>query len=184
MDRNNNSTRGLLAVALLAAAGFAQAQAQTIGGPYAQLSVGRSDFAIDCAGVFSCDNRANAVQVIGGYGFRGGWAVEGLYVNFGKSKLSGSDLKATALGAGGALRLDLSPNWALTVRLGLANVELASGGFAQVNDSSANLYAGVAVGYKFGKTTSAELGLLRARGEIRGDQGDITAFTAGLRFTF
>lgn len=182
MSRNNTSMRGLLALALLASAGYAQAQGA--GGPYVQVGAGRSDFAIDCAGAFSCDNRANAVQVIGGYGFRGGWAVEGLYVNFGKSRLAGSDLKATAVGAGGALRLEFGPSWALTVRLGLANVEMASSGFAQVNDNSANLYAGVSGGYKLGTNTSAELGILRARGEIRGDQGDITAFTVGLRFAF
>jgi OmpA-OmpF porin, OOP family len=190
MNRNHPTLRGLLlAAALLATAGAAQAQA----GGYALLGGGRSDFKVDCSGTSACDKSGSALQAIGGYRFGNNWAVEGLYVNFGKATANtagvGVEVKGTAFGAGGAVFLDLSPTWTLTGRLGLASVKLDGRArlgniVGDVSDSSANLYTGVAVGYNFSKTLAAELGFLRTRGEIEGDKGDISALTVSARFSF
>lgn len=189
MNRNPMHFRGLLAAALLALAGAAQAQS----GGYALLGGGRSDFNVDCSGTSACDKSGSALQAIGGYRFGNNWALEGLYVNFGKATASDSgvnvEIKGTALGAGGAVFLDLSPSWTLTGRLGMASVKLDGrarlGSLSgNVSDSSANLYTGVAVSYNFSKSFGAELGFLRTRGEIEGEKGDISAITVSARFSF
>jgi len=186
----HNLVRGLLATAaLLAMAGAAHAQA----GGYALLGGGRSDFKVDCSGTSACDRSGNALLAVGGYRFGNNWAVEGLYANFGKSTANsggiGVEVKGMALGAGGAFFVDISPSWTLTGRLGLASVKLDGRArvgniVADVSDTSANLYTGLAVGYNFSKTLGVELGYLRTRGEIEGDKGNVGALTLSARFSF
>ena len=190
MNRHHISLRGLLATAaLLAMTGAAHAQA----GGYALIGGGRSDFKVDCSGTSACDKSGNALQLIGGYRFASGWALEGLYANLGKTTANSGgirvEVKGTALGAGGAFFVDLNPSWMLTGRLGLASVKLDGRArlgnlVGDVSDSSANLYTGLAVGYNFSKTLGAELGYLRTSGEIEGEKGNIGALTLSARFSF
>ena len=192
MHRKQKIVRALLAsAALCAMAGASHAQA----GGYALLGGGRSDFKVDCSDTSSCDKSGNALQAIAGYRFGNGFAVEGLYANFGKTTARfgaiGVEIKGTALGAGGAFIVDLNPNWAFTGRLGMASVKLKGqarggpfGAVGNTSDSSTNLYTGLAVAYNFSPTLGAELGYLRTRGEVEGEKGDVSAITVSARLRF
>ena len=191
MFHNKNSflRSSLATAALLTLAAAAQAQASS----YLLVGGGRSDFSLDCSGTSACDKSGSALQLVGGYRMASGWALEGLYVNFGKSTAVSfginAEVKATALGGGAAFIVETSPNWTFTGRLGLANVKLkgrASLGSVSsgASESSTNLYTGLALSYNFSKTFGTELGYLRTRGELEGDKGDLSAITLSARFTF
>lgn len=186
--------RAVAGALLLVTVGMAQAQSTG----YLLLGGGRSDFNADCSGTNSCDTSGSALQLIGGYRFAGGWAVEGLYANLGKTTATAVvpgvgnaslEVKATALGAGGAYSADLGSGLGATVRVGLASVEMkgrarAGNAIGDISDSKAELYAGLGLSYAFSKSIGTELGYLRTQGEIAGEKGAISAITLSVSFAF
>jgi len=104
---------------------------------YAGAGAGPARIDIDCGGATSCDKSSTGYKLYGGYQFGGGFAVEGVYFNWGKAKAGGTlvinddvlgtitvnngkvDIKADGFGAGIAYFFPVTPQWAPVVRLGI-----------------------------------------------------------------
>lgn len=104
---------------------------------YAGAGVGPARIDVDCAGFASCDKSSTGYKLYGGYQFGGGFAVEGVYFNWGKAKASGDfefiddvlgtvtvndgkvEVKAYGVGAGIAYFFPVTPQWTPVVRLGI-----------------------------------------------------------------
>jgi len=163
-------------------------------GPYVVIGGGQSNFNEDCTGLSNCDKSGNAFKIVGGYGFAGGLAAEVLILNFGKASASGSgvtvDLKADAVGLGGAFRAPVGADGVLGVRLGLARVKVKlegrSGSTLLLNESesSTKAYAGLFGAYRFTPTVSAELAYDSTQGKFDGQSETIRAITIGIGIKF
>ncbi|RZL30770.1 MAG: hypothetical protein EOP35_23280 [Rubrivivax sp.] len=180
---------------MLAASAHAQADAPGAyrASPYSLLSLGQANLDVDCSGVQACDRDATGGKAMFGYGFGNGFAVEGGYTNFGKFRASdaGIGLRARpeALSLSGAYTADLSPQWALTGRLGVATVRTrldADLGTLSGSDSerSTQPIAGVAVSYALTPTTRVELGVDATRTEYQGERSNVRLVSLGARFAF
>lgn len=175
----------------------AAAQAQT--GLYTSVGGGLSSYNLDCAGTTKCDNQGSALRAAFGWRSPANFGVEAVYTNFGKASASvvvpGSGLvdvevKATMLGAGVVLFLPLGSNFDIALRLGAANVVAkASGRVSNVSvnlgdDNKVNVYAGIGGSYAITPNLRVELNWDSTKFESVGDEANVGAFTAGLRFTF
>jgi OOP family OmpA-OmpF porin len=149
----------MLALALFAAAGAAQAQ------PYVLLSAGSARLNVDCTGTTSCDSRGTGFKVMGGWKFLPSLAAEVGYFDYGKAKASAggvtAEIATTGFGAGVAFLQDISTDWNFAGRLGVASVKTkisGTAGGASGSDSSTNTapYAGLSIGYKLSKTVSID----------------------------
>jgi OmpA-OmpF porin, OOP family len=189
-------TRFPLAIAAaLAAMGAAPAaHAADDLGPYLVIGGGQSSFNEDCTGLSNCDKTGNAFKIVGGYGFGGGLAAEVLVLNFGKASASGSgvsvELKADAVGLGGAFRAPVGADGVLGVRLGVARVKVKLEGRAgstvllTESESSTKAYAGLFGAYRFTPTVSAELAFDSTQGKFDGQSETIRAITIGVGIKF
>ncbi len=180
-------TQALLAVAALALSGAASAQV------YGTVSAGVSKHDVDCAGTTSCDDTGSAYKVLGGYKFNPNIAIEGGYMNFGKTKavVDGIELElgVTGVGVGAAFHQDFATNWNFVARLGLVQMKSkltgrSGGASATFSDSGAELYAGLGVGYKLTKQMSLDAAMDFSKGEIDGSKANVAAFSVGLTFGF
>jgi Outer membrane protein beta-barrel domain len=167
-----------------------QAQAADTPGVYLLAAGGSSKYDTDCAGTTKCDNTGSAFKFVGGYRLGNGIAIEGVSYNFGKAEYAdlglSLELKATAVGGGVAVYGELSPNWLVTARLGIASVKMKGvvPNVGSTSDSSTNPYVGVAVAYHFTPTVSAEVGYDSTKGKVAGESGTISAFTLGIGIKF
>jgi hypothetical protein len=173
------------------------AQAQT--GLYTSIGGGLSSYNLDCAGTTQCDNSGSALRAAFGWRSQSNFGVEAVYINFGKASASlnvpGSGLvsvevKTSMLGAGAVMFLPLGSNFDLALRLGVANVEAKTGGsISNVSvdlgtDKTTNVYAGIGGSYAITSNLRVELNWDSTRFEAVGDEANVGALTAGLRFTF
>jgi OmpA-OmpF porin, OOP family len=177
----------LLAIAALALSGAASAQT------YGVISVGSSKHNLDCAGATTCDKTGTAFKLLGGYKFNPNFAVEGGYMNFGKSRAADAgdslSLKVDGFGIGGAFHQDFATNWNFVARLGLAQIKTkASATLGGVggsdSDSSAQLYGGLGLGYKLTKQMSIDAAWDFSKAEFAGEKGNVNAYSVGLTFAF
>lgn len=185
------SIRPLLALAALTLAG--SAFAADAPGAYLLIGGGNSHFNNDCAGTTKCDNNGNAFKFAAGWRLGNGIAIEGVAQDFGKSTATALgvdvELKAKLYGIGAAVYGDFSPNWTGSARLGVGSVKMTGSGrqgtvSVSQSESSTQLYAGLAVGYRFTPTVSAELAWDSTRGKIFGETGNISALTLGIGIRF
>lgn len=174
------------AAALLLSTG---AMAQT----YISLAAGQGHQELDCTGATSCDSTGTALKIVGGLSLGEGVSLELGYLDFGKIKASNPsvalEIQSSALTLGGALKLPFTPDFAGTMRLGVANMK-AEGkatsffGNGSASETKAKLYYGFGLSYAFSKAVAAEIGADFSQAELDGDKADVRAVTAGLRFTF
>jgi OmpA-OmpF porin, OOP family len=179
----------LVAAALLALAGTASAQ------NYVTLSVGSSDHDLGCSGATVCDESGTAFKLLGGFRLAPNFALEGGYMSYGKSKARDSglgislDTTVDGFGIGGAFLHDITPQWNFVARLGVAQMKAkakatAGGLSGSDSDSSAQLYAGLGVGYRLTKQMSIDAAWDTSRAKIAGEKLDVSAFSLGLTFAF
>lgn len=79
------SKRIVVACALATLAGIASAQG------YVGLGIGQSRAKLDCTGADTCDRTDTAYRLYGGYQFNPNLALEGVYYDQGKARVTGSD---------------------------------------------------------------------------------------------
>jgi OmpA-OmpF porin, OOP family len=187
----------LVAASLLCAhlQAHAQSRSSADSGGYAFAAVGRSEYNNDCTGVSDCKNNGTALKLGGGYRFGGGWALEGVYLNFGTS--SGTDtasrvkveFKANGVGLGGAFFADLAPNFFAVLRLGVANIKVDGTGTlsnfrVNLSERSTNVYSGFGLAYAFTPMLYGELAIDATRAKFQGETSRLSAFSAGLGLRF
>ena len=156
---------------------------------YGVVSVGSSRLNVDCTGTTTCDKTGTAYKLLGGYKFSPNFAAEAGFFGFGKAKASDPTVTAeianTAFGAGVAFHQDLSADWNLVARVGLASMKTKITGtvvgvavgavrvdqpaararvlglaptIGTVSDSDRNVtpYAGLSIGYKIAQGVSLD----------------------------
>lgn len=181
--------QALLLGLMLAAAGAAHAQA------YVTASVGSSRFNVDCAGTSACDKTGSFGKVIGGYKFGPVLSAEVAYLDFGKTTATVDGLrlavKASGVGAGVALRGELSGPWTYAARLGLVSmkttIESSTTGFSD-SDSNPTLYGGLGVGYRVTPNFSIDLAMdssdVKYKKNGFNTSGGVSAFSVGVTLDF
>lgn len=188
-----------ISLAALALVGAAQAQTQRPSGSagaahsYGLLSLGQGHLNADCSGLQACDRNATGGKAMFGYAFGNGFSLEGGYTYFGKFRASdgavGLSVKPEALQLGGAYTADLSPDWALVGRLGVARVRTklhADAGAFSGSDSESRTQpiAGLAVNYALTPSTRLELGVDATRAQFQGERQNIRLVSLGARMAF
>lgn len=202
----------LVGLAMLAMAAGASAQAT-----YGVVSVGSSRLNVDCTGTTTCDKTGTAYKLLGGYKFSPNFAAEAGFFGFGKAKASDPTVTAeianTAFGAGVAFHQDLSADWNLVARVGLASMKTKITGtvvavervdqpaararvlglaptIGTVSDSDRNVtpYAGLSIGYKIAQGVSLDGALDFSRSKYNknglNESGNLSAVSIGLTFGF
>lgn len=176
-------------VGLLAMCAMAASHAE----PYVVASLGSSKVDIDCAGTTSCDTRSTGLKLLGGYKFTPNFAIEGGYMDFGKAKFTFSGvpftLKTAGIGAGAAFHQDLSPDWNLAARLGVASIkaeaEAQVGAVSRSNDeTSTQLYGGLGIGYRITPKVSLDASYDFTKLEISGSKSNVNMFGIGVTVAF
>lgn len=178
-----------LAAALLALATSASAQLANkayIGGAF-----GASNVAVDCGGVASCDNNDTGYKLYAGYKVHPQIAIEGGYIDFGKSKISVGSFGVGSIAVDGFLvnaagRLPFTRELTGVGRLGLAFVDTKASGLPYGNrtDGSTNAYFGLGLEYSFNKNLRASASADFTTAEIGGDDSTVRLLSIGLQYDF
>ncbi|MBV8037032.1 outer membrane beta-barrel protein [Roseateles sp.] len=187
-----------IAITLTALALAASAQAQTSNslnsaGTYGLLSLGQGHLNADCSGTQACDRNATGGKATLGYSFGNGFAVEGGYANFGKFRASngavGLGARPEALSLGAAYTAELTPQWGLTGRLGVARVHTKVN--AEVgtltgsgSENSTQPLVGLGVNYALTPSTRLELGVDSTRAQYQGERANVRMVSLGARMAF
>ena len=185
-------TAAAVAMMTLLAAGAAHAEG------YAGLAAGVARVEVDCEGATVCDRSDTAAKVFGGYKFTPNIALEGTYFNFGKAKFAGpvpglgtvtGDIKASGLGIGAAFFGQFGSDWSGVARLGIASIKTkvsasASGASGSDDETKAQPYFGLGLGYAVTKSMTVDLAADFTRGEYAGEKANIRAVTLGATFSF
>lgn len=189
------------AISLAAIALATAAQAQTSrpsGSPnaahtYGLVSLGQSRLNTDCTGLNACDRNALGGKAVFGYAFGNGLSLEGGYTNFGKFHASrgllGLNAKPDALHVGGAYSANLTPDWGVVGRLGVARVRTklhAEAGTLSGSDSESKTQpiVGVGVNYALNPSTRVELGVDTTRAHYLGERHNVRMVSLGARMAF
>jgi hypothetical protein len=169
--------KGLLGLAALLLACTAHAN------PYGIVSITTTEHDFGCD---SCDNSGTGAKLIGGYKLTRSFALEGSYLNFGKSNAGGDSLKVYGFGIGGAFHHELAPDWDFAGRLGVAsmNASVDIGDGLAVVDNNAQIYAGVSFGYQLSRTTAINVSLDVSKGEFADTDVDTRMLGVGLTLSF
>jgi len=188
-----------ISLAALALAATAQAQSSrslstsNAAHSYGLLSLGQGHLNADCSGLQTCDRNAVGGKAVFGYAFGNGFSLEGGYTHFGKFRASdgavGLSVKPEALHVGGAFTANLTPDWGLTGRLGVARVRTklnAEVGTLSGSDSESRTQpiAGLAVNYALTPSTRLELGVDATRAQIQGERQNVRMVSLGARMAF
>lgn len=188
-----------LSLAVLALAASAQAQSTRPSGSitaahtYGLVSLGQSHLNTDCTGGHACDRNALGGKAVFGYGFGNGLSLEGGYTNFGKFHASrgllGLSARPEALHFGGAYTANLTPDWGVVGRLGVARVRTkldAEAGTMSGSDSQSKTQpiVGVGVNYAVTPSTRVELGVDTTRAHYLGERHNVRMVSLGARMAF
>jgi OOP family OmpA-OmpF porin len=183
-------------------------------GAYAQGYIGGAfgwtELSVDCAGATKCDTSDTGYKVYGGYRFANQFAVELVYFDWGKAKLSGTpdtidgrardvpmatgtvnvDQTAEGFGLGVAYFLPFSPEWSGVARLGVTQTDAkaSASGFGSVSNKDPYAYYGLGVAYHFNKNLAltGEADFSRAKFGAEGfyDTANVRLLSIGLSFLF
>jgi len=180
---------------VIGAASLLLAQAVSAQQFYGLGSIGISDFTGGdadnvCRNVQECDRTGNAFKLIGGYKLTHALAAEGGYWNYGR--LTGqrngvtTELKASAFGAGLAYHHLFAPSWQGVARLGLAamDAKLSNNTGFSAQESSAQFYGGLSLGYVLAPNIALDGGWDFAFASVNGSNFEINTVSLGLRVGF
>lgn len=182
-----------LAAVLLAAAAQAQPSSTPDAGLYGLLSVGQGHVNTGCDGLLACDRNATGGKALVGYAFGNGFSLEGGYSHFGKFRASqggvGLAARPEAVSLSGAFTANLTPDWGLVGRAGVARVRTklnAEVGALSGSDSenSTQPIVGLAVNYALTPNTRIELGVDATRAEYQGERSNLRLVSLGARMAF
>ena len=195
MTRDKALIAVILGAAVMAAPAVSMAQARGDTGWYVGASVGQSKAKVaDCAGFSSCDTKAAAFGILGGYQINRNFAAELGYHDFGRVTLSGpgsANIKASAAELVGLGAYPFANWFSVYAKLGAYRAESklsASGsGSASLKDRNTDLTFGF--GAQCDVTREA---LVRAEwqryksvgGDDTGGKSDIDVISIGLIWRF
>jgi len=195
MTRDKALIAVILGAAVMAAPAVSMAQARGDTGWYVGASVGQSKAKVaDCAGFSSCDTKAAAFGILGGYQLNRNFAAELGYHDFGRVTLSGpgsANIKASAAELVGLGAYPFANWFSVYAKLGAYRAESklsASGsGSASLKDRNTDLTFGF--GAQCDVTREA---LVRAEwqryksvgGDDTGGKSDIDVISIGLIWRF
>lgn len=178
-----------LAASLLALATSASAQLTNkayIGGAF-----GPSNVAVDCGALGSCDNNDTGYKLYAGFKVHPQIAIEGGYIDFGKSNINLISYGAGSIAVDGFLlnaagRLPFTRELTGVGRLGLAFVDTKSTGYPYGNrtDGSTNAYFGLGLEYSFNKNLRGTASADFTTGEVAGEEGAVRLLSIGLQYDF
>ena len=185
---------------VLMAASSAHAQAY-VGG-----NVGGASISVDCSGLPNCDRSETGFKAYGGYRFGQGFAVEGVYFDWGKATAQGgtqsAEQKASGLGLGVAYFLPFATDFSVVGRLGAVRNRSKwgvngpalgiSGPNVGVSESgttnSWQAYAGIGVAYKLmpnlAVTAEADFSRIKVNPAGVSDTSRSQLYSLGLRLSF
>ena len=188
-----NRILSLAAGLILVAASSAHAQAY-VGG-----NIGWAKLSVDCSGVPNCDRTDTGYKAYGGYRFGEGFAVEGVYFDWGKATGQDSTLSAEVKGSGWGLGvayfLPFATDFSAVGRLGAVRNQ----GKLRVNDSylgmsesnttnSWQVYGGIGVAYNvmpnLAITAEADFSRVKYGAAGESDTSTSSLYSFGLRFSF
>lgn len=183
---------GLLALALTA---LVAAPASAQQGPGIQLGLagGMSKYSGACDGVANCDESGRALRASLGYGFGSGLVLEGLLVDFGKTKASFDGITAQigvrSIGLGVAFHLPLGGPIDAVLRLGVANnkTKLDASGFGitiSESDSATAALFGAGLSWRLSPSAALELAWHKTTAKFEGEKQDVSAFMVGVNLSF
>lgn len=187
----------IVAAVMVSLAGSAGAES------YVGVGAGASRFEVDCTGLSRCDKSDTGVKFFGGYRYTPMVAGEVAYIDFGKSKSTGTQdgfllegvLKSHALVANLALRLPVMGAVDGVARLGVARVrgslDQRADGRILASDMRTSLqpYLGLGVQYKLQTNVSLDIGVDMTRVKLSNSAGGSTTSSvrlanAGITFGF
>lgn len=178
-----------LAAGLLALATSASAQLANkayIGGAF-----GMSNVAVECGFPYSCDNDDTGYKFYAGYKVHPQIAIEGGYIDFGKSNISVGSVGVGSIAVDGFLvnaagRLPFTRELTGVGRLGLAFVDTKASGLPYGNrtDGSTNAYFGLGLEYSFNKNLRGTASADFTTGEVAGEEGSVRLLSIGLQYDF
>lgn len=190
-------TKTAFTLAALVLAVSAQAQSSNTNNnqarTYGLLSIGQGHLNVDCTGVQTCDRTTTGGKAMLGYSFGNGFALEGGYTNFGRFHASqgalGLSARPEALSLGGAYTANLTPDWGLVGRLGVARVRTklaAEAGSLSGSDSESKTQpiAGLALNYALTPSARLELGVDATRAQYQGERSTVRMVSLGARVAF
>lgn len=191
------SNLSLAAGLILVAASSAQAQGY-VGG-----NVGWAKISVDCGGLDNCDRSSTGYKAYGGYRFGEGFAVEGVYFDWGKATASGqddystfnADLKASGWGLGVAYFLPFATDFSGVARLGAVRNQgklRATDTYSSMSDSNTTnswqVYGGIGVAYNvmpnLAITAEADFSRVKYGAAGETDTSTVQMYTFGVRFSF
>lgn len=163
----------------LAVPSFAQAPSPD-SGFYGGLGIGRSDS--NLAG--ATDSTDSAWKAFGGYQFNKYFAVEGGYIDLGKASVFGLSFDSKAWQAAAVGSLPITPQFALTGKLGLARTETDVSLFG--TDHNNDPTYGLGLRYDFNRQfgVRGEWERFRASGNPLAGNSDIDVYTVNALFRF
>jgi hypothetical protein len=172
--------KALIALSALTLAAAAHAN------QYGLVSVGSAKVDFNCAGATTCDKSGVGFKLLGGYKFTPNLALEGGYMDYGKLEATvggvGGNIKANGFGIGGAFHQDLTNEWNVVLRAGLASMKAkASGGESK---SSTQPYLGAGIGYRITPAMSIDGAVDISRAKLADQKGDLRMFSVGLTVGF
>jgi len=178
-----------LAAALLALATSASAQLNNkayIGGAFGMANVD-----VDCGGLASCDNDDTGYKFYAGYKVHPQIAIEGGYIDFGKSNISVGSVGVGSIAVDGfvvnaAGRLPFTRELTGVGRLGLAFVDTKTSGLPYGNrtDDTTSAYFGLGLEYSFSKNLRGTAAADFTTGEVDGEEGTVRLLSIGLQYDF
>lgn len=189
-------TRTFLHLAAASLVVFAASGAHAQG--YVGVAAAATHYNADCAGTTSCDNSGTGGKVYGGYKFgTSGLALEGFYADFGKARAVvqfgttnvSASLKGTSLGAALAYHAPLGESFTFSGRLGVASNKMKISGTTtglsfSDDESKANAYVGLSLGYKVSKNVSIDAHVDSTRFEYDGEGMNARQLGLGVTFSF
>ena len=169
---------------------------------YVGIGAGASHFKVDCAGLDRCDKSDVGVKFFGGYRYTPMLSVEAGYIDFGKSKSTGTQdgfqlegvLKSQALLVNAAVKAPLVAGVDGVARIGLARVHASLDQRADGNVISSTTreswqpYVGLGLQYKVRQDVSVDLGVDMTRAKVDTATGSTTSavrlVNAGVTYGF
>jgi OmpA-OmpF porin, OOP family len=197
MRRDKVLVAALLGAAVMAAPAVSMAQARGDTGWYVGASVGQSKARhVDCAGFSSCDTKAAAFGILGGYQINRNFAAELGYHDFGRVTLSGpgsANIKANAAELVGVGAYPFANQFSVYGKLGAYHAESklspppAGSGSASPKDRNTDLTFGLGAQYDVTREAGVRAEWQRYKnvgGDDTGGKSDIDAISIGLIWRF
>jgi len=185
----------MLGAAVMAAPAVSMAQPRGDTGWYAGASVGQSKAKVaDCAGFSSCDTKAAAFGILGGYQINRNFAAELGYHDFGRVTLSGpgsANIKANAADLVGLAAYPFANRFSVYAKLGAYRAEsklsAPGSGSASLKDRNTDLTFGLGAQYEVTREAGVRAEWQRYKsvgGDDTGGKSDIDVISIGLIWRF